>query len=815
MGVIKRLPSDVVNLIAAGEIIAKPSNAVKELIENSMDAGATEISITISEGGLSLLQVQDNGCGIDKEDLMIVAERFTTSKLTSTEDLKKMQTYGFRGEALASISCISDLNITSRVATSGVAYSVNFVSGKPDGAINVSAGKVGTTVSAKNLFKNLEARKKSFRNSTEERNRISDVIVRYAIENPHISFAFKSNLNRISFRTTGDNNIRDCISSLLGADIGGSLVERNFSDERLHFECKFVFTKPKAIHTSTYIKTKVENKRIFFIFINKRLVECTSLQNAINNIFNTCDKVCHFISISLKISPERVDVNVHPAKKDVIFLNSEQIIRKLCDYIKNYCTNEANATIELKDNTHNLSLDFDVGGYDKPSKQKTSTLQEVVNSSQNDTLNDSYVEVKNFNSAPNSIDESSSNSYVEDNNKHNNEKSETVFISKSDESKYPNEPNPKRSKLMKDNDNNDQPLIVDFIEGGDKFKKIQMDTQSIETSSNQLSTKKVYDYYKDRTNTVDRKIPEFFYKDNKDDFRRLCISQDIKLVSIDDHTEVIELKDKRDLLNASLVRTFNFKSLEVLTNQVFQCIDTDLQKIFNRFTFVGFPKDLDFLLIQHDTSLFRLSFLDIFGEIFYQLFLFSFGNFSVYRFEAESDDDLPYLIDLLKCYLLVIGENIEDENVISDIEKGIEFLMEHKNMLWDYFGILIETKNSKPYLSAIPLLLKNYVPHYESLPGLIYNLIGSVDYNDELRCIHQMCCILSNFYIPKTKYCAKSETTNNIYCLNKRIEQWQEIVREILIPLIPKFYPSKNLRINKAVYKVTNCHELYKTFERC
>ncbi|CEF65628.1 Mlh1 [Strongyloides ratti] len=805
MGIIKKLPDDVVNLIAAGEIIAKPSNAIKELIENSMDANATEINIKISDGGLGLLQIQDNGCGIHKDDLNIVAERFTTSKLQSTEDLKRMQTYGFRGEALASISCISDLNITSRVPSSNMAYSADFVLGKLDGTIKVAAGKVGTIVTARNLFKNLKVRKKSFKNSTEERNRISDTIARYAIENPHISFSFKSDLNKISFRTSGNNSIKDCVSSLLGGDIGNCLVERSFSDERLQFECKFVFTKPKAAHTSTYIKDKVENKRIFHVFINKRLVECNSLQNAINNTFSLCDKICNFISVSLKINPERVDVNVHPSKKNVIFLNSEQIIQKLCDYLKDYCCNEASATIELKDNTQNLSLDFDVLGYEKLKIHNTPVSQRVTKGLQNDTIECNNKEMENLNLTHSSICDNSSS-------KDNNEISIISSTSKTEELNSSTEPIAKKSKIMRDSD---QPLILDFVSGGDKYKNAQLDVETFESSQNEFSTKKVYDYYKDRTNTVDRKISEFFYKDNKDDFRRHCISQDVTLVSIDNPAGVIELKEKYDSLQISLVREFDLKSLKSLIDEVFKSVDDELKEIFHCFTFVGFPNDLDYLLIQHNTCLFRLNFVDIFGEIFYQLFLFSFGNFSIYRFEAESDDDLPYLDDLLRCYFILNNGDIEGESVISDVKKGIEFLVKQKDMLWDYFGILIETKNSKPYLSAIPLLLKNYVPHYEALPSLIYNLIGGVDYNNESRCIQQICCILSNFYIPKTKFCAKVEVEKNIYCLNKTVEQWQEIVREILIPLIPKFHPSENLRRNMAVYKVTNCRELYKIFERC
>uniref|UniRef100_A0A0N5A2M6 DNA_mis_repair domain-containing protein n=1 Tax=Parastrongyloides trichosuri TaxID=131310 RepID=A0A0N5A2M6_PARTI len=786
MGVIKKLPKEVINMIAAGEIITRPVSAVKELIENSMDAGATEISVTIVEGGLKLLQVQDNGCGIQKDDLEIVAERFTTSKLTSTEDLKKMQTYGFRGEALASISYVSNLSISSKTKDSKVAHVANFTSGKLNGDIKTCAGKNGTTITVRDLFYNLATRKKSYNNFNDEGKRIADIISRYAIENPNISFTFKNNSGKNSFRTHGKNNIKECVSSLLGTEIGNCLLEQSFIDERLHFECKLVFTKPKNTYTSTFIKDKVDNKKICHIFINKRLVDCTQLQNAVNNAFQVSEKVCHFISISLKIDPNRVDVNAHPAKKEVIFLNSEQIIQNICEYIKNYCKEESNTNVELNDNTGKLSQDFNNQSFEKEKKgmKVYDSEEEYVGEG---VLNDSVYGIRNFDTSS----QSSSNSL-------------DISISKEN----PEEksiPAVKKRKLTTDNNM----TINKFLNTNDFVKAKEDDVTESQ------SFKKFYDFHKDRTNTQDQKISDFYKKVNDNDFRHSLISREVMHMSLDENSFLIEEKDDKNFEKSSLIRAFDLDSLGILEKEVYQDMDKELEVIFKKFSLIGFPKRIDDILIQHNTSMYKLNLQAVFNEVFYQLFLFSFGNFNIFSLESDDDDDLPYLDNLLKCYFKTTGVNVESEEVVRDINKGIEYLMKWKDMLWDYYSLLFEEKNGRTYLSAIPMICKDYVPHYEGLPHLIFNLIGNVDYKDELYCIKQICTILADFYTPKTKFCQPIPDEENVYCLNKSIEQWQGIIKEVLIPMIPKLSPSKKLRENDAVIKITDCHDLYKIFERC
>ncbi|XGW16651.1 hypothetical protein V3C99_001810 [Haemonchus contortus] len=331
MGIIRRLPEDVVNRIAAGEVVVRPANAVKELIENSLDAGATEIVVTVRDGGLTLLQVQDNGKGIQKDDLDIVCERFTTSKLSKFEDLQSMKTYGFRGEALSSISHVAKVTITSKTADQQCAFQARYkgiTDGKPE-LIKASAGLDGTCIVAEDLFYNCPNRKKAFRNYADETSRIADVIMRYAVHRPDISFAMRRGGSGADFRTSGKGTRTDIIRALLGKDCGENMIEFKHSSQRLHYDVEVSLTPPVSSCTARSVQAKKNRQRSFFLFINGRLVQCAPLKFAVDSLFGMRDLVCTFALVALTIDPSRIDVNVHPTKQTVMFLEEEEIIEDI------------------------------------------------------------------------------------------------------------------------------------------------------------------------------------------------------------------------------------------------------------------------------------------------------------------------------------------------------------------------------------------------------------------------------------------------------------------------------------------------------
>ncbi|CAG8497082.1 7562_t:CDS:10 [Diversispora eburnea] len=336
---IKKLQDAVINRIAAGEnpdyikIIHRPANAIKELIENSLDAGATNIRILVKEGGLKLLQIQDNGHGIRREDMDIVCERFTTSKLKSFNDLSSINTYGFRGEALASISHVAHVTITTKTADSKSCYSDGkLVSPKPGTSAEpkACAGNTGTQITAEDLFYNVPTRKQALKHPNDEYNRILDIVNRYAIHNSGVGFSCKKqgskqpDVNSLSTASTLDN-IRQ---------IYGSTASELLNLEKVSKKFDFKF--------NGYISNANFNlrKMTFLLFINHRAVESSALKRTIEGVYETYlpKNSYPFVYLSLEINPQNVDVNIHPTKREVRFLNEDEVIAIIGDAIQERLT---------------------------------------------------------------------------------------------------------------------------------------------------------------------------------------------------------------------------------------------------------------------------------------------------------------------------------------------------------------------------------------------------------------------------------------------------------------------------------------------
>ncbi|XP_030386627.1 DNA mismatch repair protein Mlh1 [Scaptodrosophila lebanonensis] len=320
-GVIKRLDEAVVNRIAAGEIIQRPANALKELLENSLDAKSNYIQVTIKSGGLKLLQIQDNGTGIRKEDLAIVCERFTTSKLNKFEDLTEIATFGFRGEALASISHVAHLTIQTKTAQERCGYKASYADSKLLAAPKPCAGNQGTIITIEDLFYNMPQRRQVLKSPAEEQQKVSDVLSKYAVHNPHVGFTLKRHGEPPSVKTQAGTTRAENIRLIYGAAIAKELLEFTYEDALLRFEVHCLMTQVNY----------AAKKGMLLLFINERLVESAPLKGAVDAVYASyLPKGSHpFVYMSLKLPPHNIDVNVHPTKHEVHFLYEDEIIEKL------------------------------------------------------------------------------------------------------------------------------------------------------------------------------------------------------------------------------------------------------------------------------------------------------------------------------------------------------------------------------------------------------------------------------------------------------------------------------------------------------
>jgi DNA mismatch repair protein MutL len=305
---IKILSQNVAAKIAAGEVVERPLSAVKELMENAIDAGATEIKIHVESGGQRLIQVEDNGMGIASDEAAVALERYATSKITQVEDLEHIQTLGFRGEALASIAAVSRFTLDSQTNQENMGVHLN-VEGGEILAQEPAGLKIGTRIKVEDLFFNVPARRKFLKSENTERKAISDLVSRYALYYAYIRFQFNMESRQI-LNTNGSGDRREVLSQLYDVTTARDLLDLRVVDEYLGVEG---FLSPVGISRS--------NRKEIFFFINGRLVSDSSLTAAVTQAYQNMLMVGRYpiAVLFLNIDPQEVDVNVHPTKAEIRF----------------------------------------------------------------------------------------------------------------------------------------------------------------------------------------------------------------------------------------------------------------------------------------------------------------------------------------------------------------------------------------------------------------------------------------------------------------------------------------------------------------
>ena len=323
MGNIVLLDDLTINKIAAGEVIERPASVVKEMIENSIDAGAKNITVEIRNGGISFIKISDDGKGIAADDLEIAFERHATSKIRSADDLDIVTSMGFRGEALASIAAIANVEVVSKTEDQEVGYKVVVEAGDVLSKEEVGCKK-GTTMIVKNLFFNTPVRYKFLKKDFTESGYIEDVITRIALVNPNIAIKL-INTGKTVIQTTGNGKLKDVVYSIYGKDIAEAVLETSYKYEDI--EVTGLVGKPEIARSN-------RSNQIFFV--NKRYIKDKSLSAATEQAFKGMIPIGKFgfVILNISINPAKVDVNVHPAKLEVRFEEENKVFQAIYHAIK-------------------------------------------------------------------------------------------------------------------------------------------------------------------------------------------------------------------------------------------------------------------------------------------------------------------------------------------------------------------------------------------------------------------------------------------------------------------------------------------------
>lgn len=345
---INLLPKEVYQLIAAGEVVERPSSVVKEMIENSVDAGAKNITVEIKNGGSSYIRITDDGCGIEKSQIQKVFVPHATSKIKVADDLDAIGTLGFRGEAMASIAAVARVELLTRTADEEIGTRYEIAGGEELDCADAGC-PVGTTVVVRDIFFNTPARMKFLKKDVTEGNAVAGIVDRMAISHPEIAFRFIREGKQVLI-TSGNGDLKSAVYSVFGREFSASLIAVDYSVN--HMRVTGVVTKPSAARKSRAMQ---------YFFINSRLVKCQTAMAALEQAYKNSIMVGKFPGCVLNIECDNafVDVNVHPAKIEVRFANERPVFELVYYGVK--------SAIETGDTTKEAVFDT------KPVKPVTAT----------------------------------------------------------------------------------------------------------------------------------------------------------------------------------------------------------------------------------------------------------------------------------------------------------------------------------------------------------------------------------------------------------------------------------------------------------
>ena len=367
MATIHVLDETTINKIAAGEVVERPASVIKELIENSIDASATNIEVEIGDGGVAYMRITDNGIGMTEEDARLAILRHATSKIQQVEDLFDIASLGFRGEALASIASVSHFSLTTRKADSDLGTRITVDGGTFTDCIPYGAAP-GTTIEIRDLFYNTPARRKFLKSERTESSKIQDIVGKLALSNPHISFKLIVD-DRVAIITPGNGNIGDTVAALYGYKTKDDIFTVAYESDSIYIDG--VVSKPTLLKSTRIWQT---------IIVNNRVISDKTIMKAIDNAYHALlPKNGHpLVVLNITVPAEMVDINIHPRKSEVKFSDDKIIFKAVYHGILNALNNPLHERYERESSVY-------MGISESLSKDSSNTHNTAINQGDDNT----------------------------------------------------------------------------------------------------------------------------------------------------------------------------------------------------------------------------------------------------------------------------------------------------------------------------------------------------------------------------------------------------------------------------------------------
>lgn len=777
---IQRLPQDVINRIAAGEVVVRPSAALKELLENSLDAGAKSITVSARDGGLKLLQVCDDGCGISREDLPLLCERFATSKITKVDDLLNVATFGFRGEALASISHVARLSVVTKTAESALSYSAIYLDGSLRTSPKACAGVNGTTLIIEDLFYNLPTRRAALRSPSDEYRAIVDVVARYAIRYPHVAFICRRQATTSS-RASPPADVRTDIGANALTNIRSSFGGV-IADETVPVDVRIenADATAKAIVSAANFSMK---RGIYIFFINGRLVDCNPLKKAIASAYAPfLPKASQpFVYIDITLPQHDVDVNVHPMKKEVRFLHEESIIEAIIGAI----------TDKLKSSETSRTF----------LAQSVVLHPEAVNDTFIGKMPSSRLDTLQARSAENII-------------KSNVSEERTEKINTDVEGR-------KSQKDSEDRQGLQSLGTVKASEGGSctdgsvyaNIDLVAPISNTLPSSKPKRSVQSVLTPSEEGKTTSEGKKGRMYAKDKVRINSKAPVGLLDQFLTPDSKSwrpggAESTCKRQRRRQGAMPLLT----SVELLLDECRRSAHQGLTQILREHTFVGIASRR-FVLIQHGTQLLLADTDALVTHLMYGQILMRFADHDVIELRPAAP-----VMRLIQAH--IDGLPVSYSGFITDAESCANVLLERAPMLLEYFGLHVvgdDAVSSK--VVWIPQLFNGVVPDVRGMGSFLFDVALHTDWTEESTCFRAIATAFARWYGKKWQPAQDGGSADKpVLPQNEdwHSEQREWTLRHILFSNMRNdYYPPKTFHTRQVIQEITSTAKLYKIFERC